>query len=133
MLNNLRKLKHFVLDFLEDLKGEKRYEPRDVLQSLDDGYVLDTNYGFKIYIYCREYVYRCVYSRSIFKSKEMSIYHVYCVCSPDTPQHVKDRLKDELRISSFLHPSSSGSSKKQQVIKSYIDLILKDMMDKVLK
>jgi hypothetical protein len=116
---------HAVLDITERLKGERYFQLGSVHQSFDDGYSIFTNEGFEINIHCYEYVYECIYLNGWYKNKKISIYHIYCVCSPNTPQEIQDRLKGDLKIPSFLHPWSSKESHKKQAIKAYIDMKLK--------
>ncbi len=124
MLNRLKSVMYTLLDWWEDSKGARYFKLGEVYQSPDDGYTIETNQGFKIYIYCHEMVYDCVYLSRWTRNKKLSVYHVYCVCTQDTPQEIKDKLKGELKISSFLHPWASKESQKKQVIKTYIDLLL---------
>ncbi len=126
MITKLRKLIHAVFDWWDGIKGERYFKLGRIQQSADDGYTIETTNGFKIFIHCNEHVYVCVYLNSWTKNKKLSVYHIYCVCSNDTPPEIKEKLKGDLRISSFLHPWSSTESQKKQVIKAYIDMVLKN-------
>lgn len=124
MKNKIKSIIYYILDWWENSKGSRYFKLGEVYQSPDDGYTIETNHGFKVYIYCHEKVYDCIYLSKWTRNKKLSIYHVYCSCSMDTPQEIKDKLSGDLRISSFLHPWSSKESQKKQVIKTYIDLLL---------
>jgi hypothetical protein len=124
MLNRLKRALYTTLDWWEDSKGAKYFRLGEVYQSPNDGYTIVTNHGFKIRIHCRELVYDCVYLNRWTRNKKISIYHVYCVCADDVPEQLKEKLKGDLMISSFLHPWASKESQKKQVIKAYIDLLL---------
>lgn len=121
----LKSYMYSLMDWYDNLKGRRYFKLKNIRESLDDGYLIKTDQGFNIHIYCREYTYACIYSTKWARNKEMSIYHVYCVCDNHAPQRVKDKFSPELRVSTFLHSWSSKESQKKQAIKVYVDLILK--------
>lgn len=124
MRNQLKRIMYCVLDRWEKSKGARYFKMGAVYQAPDDGYVIETNRGFKIHIYCHETVYDCIYINPWVRNKTLSIYRVYCTCTNDTPDIIKNKLSKELVITSFLHPWASKASQKKQVIKTYIDLLL---------
>lgn len=125
MLVHLKNTMYKILDWWEDRKGARYFRLDETYQSPNDGYTIITNHGFEIKIHCREIVYSCIYQSWWSRDKKISVYHVYSVCTDDTPQEIKDRLKNDLRINSFLHPWTSKESQKKQVIKTYVDLLMK--------
>jgi hypothetical protein len=125
MLDGLKNVIYRILDWWEESKGDRYFKLGKSHQSPNDGYTIVTNQGFEIKIYCHETVYDCIYISKWSRNKKLSVYHVFCVCTEDTPKDIKEKLKGELKITSFLHPWASKESQKKQVIKAYIDLLIK--------
>ena len=128
MTSNLKRFIHLSLDLWNILKGTRYYTLNKIQDSLEDGYIINTKNGFKVQIYCKESSYKCVFVSKWAKDKTMSIYHVYAICSPDTPEEIKNKFSAELRISSILHSWSSQESQKIQAIKAYVDLVFKGVI-----
>lgn len=128
MTSNLKRFIHLSLDLWNILKGTRYYTLNKIQDSLEDGYIINTKNGFKVQIYCKESSYKCVFVSKWAKDKTMSIYHVYAICSPDTPEEIKSKFSAELRISSILHSWSSQESQKMQAIKAYVDLVFKGVI-----
>lgn len=125
MIKRIKKCIHKFIDWYDRKKGTRYFKLKKINDSLDDGYIITTDNGFKIYIHCREFAYACIFLSRWARNKELSVYHVYCVCSPDTPKDIKKKFSSELKISTFLHSWSSKESQKMQAIKAYVDLVLK--------
>lgn len=125
MFKKIKKRIHKLMDWYDHKKGSRYFKLKSIQESPDDGYIITTDQGFKIFIYCKEYAYVCIFLNKWALDKQLSVYHVYCVCSEDTPADVKVKFKSELKISAFLNKWSSKESQKMQAIKAYVDLVLK--------
>lgn len=125
MISKIKKRLFRFIDWYDIKKGTRYFKIKKITESLDDGYIVTTNKGFKIHIHCKEFAYACIFISKWARNKEMSVYHVYCVCSPDTPADIKEKFSSELKISTFLHSWSSKEYQKMQAIKAYVDLVLK--------
>lgn len=125
MFKRFDKCIHKLMDWYDAKKGTRYFKLKKINDSTNDGYIITTNQEFTIYIYCKETAYSCIFISKWARNKELSVYHVYCVCSPNTPTDVKNKFSSELRISAFLNSWSSKESQKMQAIKAYVDLVLK--------
>jgi hypothetical protein len=129
----LKAILHCVIDWIEGNKGIRTLKLIKIKQSFDDGYKIVTTDNFDIAIFCREFEYKHIYSSFWARSKKMSVYHVYCVCSGNTPEHIKDIFKEELRISAVLNPWSSKDKQKKEIISVFIDLAIISVTEAKLK
>ena len=116
-----------LFDYLEELKGTRTLKYVTTYRHDDANYKIVTNNDFIITIYCIEHIYRCEYSSPLIKDKDLSVFHIYSICSEDTPDLLKQKLKNELKISPIASYWATREYHKKAAIQAYIDLVINDL------
>lgn len=119
-----KKLIHCLIDCIEILKGSKSLKFIKSNQSIDDGYRITTSHNYDIAIFCKESIYFRNYTSKWVSSKTIAVYHVYCICSDNTPDNIKEIFKEELRIGCVLSPWASRDSQKKEIINVFVELAI---------
>jgi len=127
MFNYLKYQIKKLMNILEDFKGTKVVRYNCTYKTEDSNYRIVTNNDFEVVIYCAENVYTCEYSNPLFRPKELSVYHIYSVCSEHTPIFLKVKLTNELKIPSLTSFGTSREYKKKAAIQAYVDLVIHEL------
>ncbi len=106
------------------LKGERTVSVVTPLQNPLEGYKVITSGGAEIEIFCREKVYRVHHRAPWYPNRRITLYHVYCNYSANTPQGLGARLREEFTITPLLPWGSSRVEQKKAAIDCYVSLIL---------
>lgn len=89
-----------------------------------DGYVVRTNTGQHIEIFCRELIHEFHYQKWWVPDRRIRMYQVYCVCSADTAEALKLRLDEDFTVRRPLHIWAGREAQKKAAIDCYVDLVL---------
>lgn len=120
-----------ILRRIERIKGDRILSVIRVHQDPNDGYKAVLNDGNLIQIFCNEITYKVTYSKWWVRDNDISIYHVYCMCSQGTPQALKDKLSTGFTITQLLHSLSYREDQKKAAISAYVDVILSAYTDEI--
>lgn len=86
--------------------------------------IIKTVQGQEIRIYCRISNHHLRFTRWWAPSKHLQVYHLHCICSPDTPEEVKELFMRDGHIPAFTSRYVSAHYALQRVAESYIDFML---------
>lgn len=112
------------LEAYEQLKGKRTFHLLFSKDGTQDGYIVRTNTGAVIEIFCKEIVYQITYEKWWARDKEIFMYHVYCNYSHDLDPSLKEKLSEDLVLTQILHPLSHRASHKKSIIEAYVDLTI---------
>jgi hypothetical protein len=113
-----------ILRKMEDIKGDRTLSIIRTQRDQDDGYKLVLSDGNNIQIYCRETTYLVSYSKWFIANKQFSVYEVFCVCSENVPQDLKNKLSSTFIVSELLPFLSYKKDQKKAAISAYVDIII---------
>lgn len=119
----LRSMAGSLLEFVEARKGVRTVSIVNPHQDPLESYRVVTSAGSHIEIFCREITVRVAYSAWWAATKSITMYHVYCTCSAETPQRLRDLLNEDFTLARLLHPWASRVAQKKAVIDCYVDLL----------
>ena len=123
-MKSLRSLARSLRARWEAFKGPPMLRVVNVHQDPRDGYLVKTNTGQFIEIFCRELVHEMTYSRWWIPIRRVRMYQVYSHCSSDMSEALRAKLDEDFTVESPLRSYATRAEQKKAAIDCYIDLVL---------
>lgn len=123
LFKSVKSLTCFIADIYHAQRGIRSFTRRLDANDLRDFLQINTSADQYTTIHCTQETYDCEFNNFWPKSKCVTIYHVYAVCSANTPEDIKERFKVEMRLPPCLPHSVSAAIQSRTCIDAYLAYI----------
>lgn len=117
----------FLIEFLDRLNGERTLR---ILKSHEDHkerYVLHTNTGGIIRLYCSEKTYEVQTTGIVIRKKKHKVYTVYGTCEGDIPEKLVKMISTGISINSIIPKILPREIHKKSIIHAYVSMLVNEL------